>query len=225
MMKKRSARLSLNPFLDEAAKKEVGRPRESRDPMPFTELYCPYRDYFGLARVVQTLAGLQPKEPASRPRQNSASSSDWSASTPRSAGTPTEDVTVFSPVMLLEDPFLYYGLPRPGATGRVLTNCIAQRCAEKYKIITALGRAADRQVCVFCRNNGESESVYATHNLKAADGRITCPVLRAYTCPICGANGDDAHTIKYCPQNREGGGDRGLSRPHGRLRNATGRRK
>eukprot|EP00800_Vazella_pourtalesii_P017956 TRINITY_DN5665_c1_g2_i1.p1 TRINITY_DN5665_c1_g2~~TRINITY_DN5665_c1_g2_i1.p1 ORF type:complete len:196 (+),score=12.28 TRINITY_DN5665_c1_g2_i1:123-710(+) len=56
-------------------------------------------------------------------------------------------------------------------------------------------------VCVFCRNNGEDESVYTSHALKAPDGRVTCPVLRAYTCPLCHASGDEAHTIKYCPTN------------------------
>ena len=59
------------------------------------------------------------------------------------------------------------------------------------------------QVCVFCRNNGETESFYTSHYLKDADGKVTCPVLRAYTCPLCGANGDAAHTIKYCPENSQ----------------------
>ena len=58
------------------------------------------------------------------------------------------------------------------------------------------------QVCVFCRNNKESESVYTSHILKDADGRTLCPILRAYTCPICKAHGDDSHTIKYCPENQ-----------------------
>lgn len=58
------------------------------------------------------------------------------------------------------------------------------------------------QVCVFCRNNGESESVYTSHVLKDAEGRTSCPILRAYTCPICKANGDNSHTIKYCPLNQ-----------------------
>lgn len=62
--------------------------------------------------------------------------------------------------------------------------------------------AIKQEVCVFCRNNGEEESFYASHSLKDLEGRVTCPVLRAYTCPICGANGDEAHTIKYCPQNQ-----------------------
>eukprot|EP00112_Aurelia_sp_Birch-Aquarium-sp1_P002212 Seg1237.2 transcript_id=Seg1237.2/GoldUCD/mRNA.D3Y31 product="Nanos 1" protein_id=Seg1237.2/GoldUCD/D3Y31 len=61
------------------------------------------------------------------------------------------------------------------------------------------------QVCVFCRNNGESEAVYSSHILKDAEGRTTCPILRAYTCPICKANGDNSHTIKYCPLNQHGG--------------------
>uniref|UniRef100_A0A1A8CGM9 Nanos1 n=1 Tax=Nothobranchius kadleci TaxID=1051664 RepID=A0A1A8CGM9_NOTKA len=59
------------------------------------------------------------------------------------------------------------------------------------------------KVCVFCRNNGAPEEVYGTHILKAVDGRVLCPILRAYTCPLCTANGDNAHTIKYCPLSKE----------------------
>ena len=62
------------------------------------------------------------------------------------------------------------------------------------------------QVCVFCRNNGELEAVYSSHVLKDAEGRTSCPILRAYTCPICKANGDNSHTIKYCPLNQQQNG-------------------
>ncbi|XP_029038215.1 protein nanos [Osmia bicornis bicornis] len=58
--------------------------------------------------------------------------------------------------------------------------------------------------CVFCKNNGEMESYYRQHTLKYEDGRVSCPVLRAYKCPICGTCGDDAHTIKYCPKRPKG---------------------
>ena len=68
---------------------------------------------------------------------------------------------------------------------------------------TKFPTAKKPQVCVFCRNNGETESFYTSHYLKDADGKVTCPVLRAYTCPLCGANGDAAHTIKYCPENSQ----------------------
>lgn len=64
------------------------------------------------------------------------------------------------------------------------------------------GRLEPR-VCVFCRNNGAPEEVFGTHVLKASDGRVLCPILRAYTCPLCSASGDNAHTIKYCPLSRE----------------------
>jgi len=54
-------------------------------------------------------------------------------------------------------------------------------------------------VCNFCKNNGEREAMYRSHNLKDHTGKVTCPVLRNYTCPKCGTRGDNAHTIKYCP--------------------------
>lgn len=57
-----------------------------------------------------------------------------------------------------------------------------------------------RQVCVFCRNNGENKEFYSGHTLKDSEGNTTCPILRAYTCPLCKACGDKSHTIKYCPK-------------------------
>ena len=79
------------------------------------------------------------------------------------------------------------------------------------------------QVCVFCRNNGESEAVYSSHMLKDAEGKICCPVLYIYTCPICGASGPDAHTIKYCPQNH--GGDSCNVKALKTSRTSAGRRR
>lgn len=54
--------------------------------------------------------------------------------------------------------------------------------------------------CRFCKQNGESARVYRSHKLKSDDGKVICPVLWNYTCPICRATGDQAHTRRYCPQ-------------------------
>ncbi|XP_013873481.1 nanos homolog 1 [Austrofundulus limnaeus] len=76
-------------------------------------------------------------------------------------------------------------------------------CAMERRRKQSQRAKPEPKVCVFCRNNGAPEEVYGTHILKAADGRVLCPILRAYTCPLCSANGDNAHTIKYCPLSRE----------------------
>ena len=57
--------------------------------------------------------------------------------------------------------------------------------------------------CVFCKNNGEDEKFYMTHTLKDDNGLVRCPVLLNYVCPICGATGKIAHTIRYCPKNKD----------------------
>ncbi|XP_041124292.1 nanos homolog 1-like [Polyodon spathula] len=68
---------------------------------------------------------------------------------------------------------------------------------------TAPRSKQEPKICVFCRNNGAPEEVYGSHVLKTPDGRVVCPILRAYTCPLCSANGDNAHTIKYCPLSKD----------------------
>uniref|UniRef100_A0A8C2UN25 Nanos C2HC-type zinc finger 2 n=1 Tax=Chinchilla lanigera TaxID=34839 RepID=A0A8C2UN25_CHILA len=74
-------------------------------------------------------------------------------------------------------------------------------------------------LCNFCKHNGESRHVYASHQLKTPEGVVLCPILRHYVCPLCGATGGQAHTLKYCPLN---GNQHSLYRRGGR--NSAGRK-
>lgn len=53
--------------------------------------------------------------------------------------------------------------------------------------------------CPFCKQNGEPEEMWSSHELRDATGRVTCPILFKYRCSQCGATGPKAHTLKYCP--------------------------
>jgi len=69
----------------------------------------------------------------------------------------------------------------------------------------------NNDLCKFCYSNGEAESQYRSHQLKNSSGLVTCPVLRSFTCPICKATGDFAHTQRYCPLNKNGQFNSGAS--------------
>jgi len=69
----------------------------------------------------------------------------------------------------------------------------------------------NNEVCKFCYSNGEAESQFRSHQLKNSSGLVTCPVLRSFTCPICKATGDFAHTQRYCPRNKDGQFNSGAS--------------
>jgi len=66
-------------------------------------------------------------------------------------------------------------------------------------------------ICKFCYSNGEAEAQCRSHQLKNSSGLVTCPVLRSFTCTICKATGDFAHTQRYCPLNKDGQFNTGAS--------------
>ncbi len=190
---------------------------ESGCTSPFFDGMCeynPFHDYLGLSKIVHTMRD-EAKDSAAKTilrsntppyfvqRRDSLSSSSSSELSGSSNGVDYCDTNegyglqsmeynsnIYNDEMLLQFSSSNHHVERP-----MPPSSMSSRVHQS--------RPVKQQVCVFCRNNGESESFYTSHCLKDSEGKVTCPVLRAYTCPLCGANGDLSHTIKYCPENSQ----------------------
>lgn len=176
-----------------------------------------FRDYFGLIHLIQSCEiGAEERQRgygemlgyhtsvAERDRLDSVDSDIWSdtSSGGRDFDTSLDGVQPSSNIPHAS-PSLAPGFSpsrniilRDGADTSLRGRSVL---ADVSKI--AVGRR-NQNVCVFCRNNGESKKVYSSHVLKDSQGNTVCPILRAYTCPLCKASGDESHTIKYCPKNK-----------------------
>ena len=197
-------------------------PLQTQDLVQMEE-YNMFHDYLGLLQLVKSFARENSSSPTDhelRERRDSLGSagSDFSTSSSGDAAEvvdlyyPYGGVSVFKQAFTepVEDLSPLMGLGNGSSSSSTtfvggdatgpLPHSLLLGNTTKLPTVTTTKKP---QVCVFCRNNGETESFYTSHYLKDADGKVTCPVLRAYTCPLCGANGDAAHTIKYCPENSQ----------------------
>lgn len=75
-----------------------------------------------------------------------------------------------------------------------VVNCNWKNCESK--------KNRNVNVCVFCRNNGESKKVYLSYVLKDVEGNIICLIFRVYICFLCKVFGDQLYIIKYCFKNK-----------------------
>lgn len=58
--------------------------------------------------------------------------------------------------------------------------------------------------CALCKSNNETGDFYRSHVLYDPFGKVLCPILRKYNCPLCNSGGgDDAHTLGHCPLRKE----------------------
>ena len=184
-------------------------------------MFDPFNNYLGLNELVRVVKNDGVRQPSSSP-----GSSGYQARLENQAVQRQR-----SELQVLEDDFNANGrtLPLENYDKNNLASYNLQ-LPVKMSDITELSRVMQRHErrgsnvngsrvgrppivswCVFCKNNGESELVYGSHKLKSEDGITLCPILRAYTCPLCGQSGDTAHTVKYCSLNAEGRSASGTS--------------
>ena len=57
-----------------------------------------------------------------------------------------------------------------------------------------------KMFCKWCKDSGEKEVVFASHCIRSASGKISCPKLLSAECVRCGKKG---HTAKRCTVSLE----------------------
>lgn len=176
-------------------------PEQQIQQQPNTNYSC-FNDYFGFNELVKPLPLRYPDTLLignQTPTLDCPSSAGWKDGW-KAVESPVKDNAVSEGAESVEDSQLYTPATSPPSSSTTPPSTVASTVKKGNS------KRSKAQVCVFCRNNGEDESVYSTHALKSPDGKVTCPILFAYECPICRASGENAHTLKYCPRNPNGQG-------------------
>jgi rubrerythrin len=73
---------------------------------------------------------------------------------------------------------------------------------KKFSQLSVSTKGGGKQ-CGFCTRNEEKLTFARNHALRNSEtGILECPVLRKWSCEVCGITGDFAHTRSYCPRIR-----------------------
>ncbi|XP_042295866.1 nanos homolog 2-like [Sceloporus undulatus] len=136
-----------------------------------------WKDYFGFSKVMAEIAEMQKADPVSAPTGDASG-----------CGMPLADHAGTSTQWPNKSVPSGNGISGHGA------HCQASQASLFQQPLAW---------CTFCKRNGESVPIYTSHPLRSADGAVACPVLRRYVCPLCGASGDNAHTMRHCPLGQQ----------------------
>jgi hypothetical protein len=71
---------------------------------------------------------------------------------------------------------------------------------NRAKVNAKVAPAKVKMYCKVCADSGKSQEIVASHNVRDATGKNTCPTLNEQQCRYCKKSG---HTVKFCKELEE----------------------
>ena len=155
---------------------------DTNNKMQQTSEYSPFGTYFGLADVIQN--SYKQETTFQSPVLLSTSKSDLNPQAPP-----------FVPSNQQE-------LSRPESANQNSAQIQYKLNMQRERAKMNKEQYSKVRFCVFCQKSGKPIATQNSHTLRDENGCVMCPYLRVTLCPRCGATGDDAHTLKFCPSTQ-----------------------
>ena len=158
--------------------------------MQQTSKYSPFGTYFCLADVIQH--NYKQESTFQPPIQLSSKSSLNPQALPFVPSHQPDFSPIYSPI----------GFSRPESADQNSAQIQYKLNMQRQRAKMNNEQYSKVRFCIFCQKSGQPIVTQKSHTLRDENGCVICPYLRATLCPLCGATGDDAHTLKYCPSTQ-----------------------